>query len=291
MPENFDRGPMTGKLHERETPSSLRKGMEKAINFFCKEFSIEGKEGIKQVLKENPNAKFVLAASHFSNLDAPAAVAALGDILDIQITAESVLFEGASPQRLLFKMAGKENFVPLSYEKGKKGKHGVFNPDDFSGLAQSVAKGKTPWIAIHPFTKEEQMQTARVGAVYLAHKSGAMVIPTALEYKGGSVSLEGGWQQIKAVAGRKTGKGTYHVGSPIKLLPLDVSIIETVMEKRGKGENPTNEEKVEFSKVLKRLREDADTVASAIGVMLPPERRGPYQEITETELGEEDVEM
>lgn len=291
MPENFDRSQMIEKSTGRKTPEGLQKGMEKVVKVFCKEFSVEGKENIERTLKENPNAKFVLAASHFSNLDAPAAVAALGDILDIQITAESVLFEGAAPQRLLFKLAGKENFAPLSYEKGKRGKHGVFNPDDFSGLGQNVEKGKTPWIAIHPFTKEEEMQSARIGAVYLAHKSGAMVIPAALEYEGGSISLEGGWELAKAVAGRKKGKGKYHVGNPIKLLPLDVSIIENVMHKRGNGEKVTNEERVEFSRVYKRLKEDANTVAGKIGTMLPPERRGPYQEIPEIELGEEDIEV
>ncbi|MBP6859597.1 MAG: hypothetical protein KBC69_03195 [Candidatus Magasanikbacteria bacterium] len=293
MPHHFETGhPGEPKL-TRQTSEELRKGMEKAVKLFCKEFSVDGKEQIRQVLRENPNAKFVLAASHFSNLDAPAAVVALGDMLDMQITAESVLFEGLAPQRALFKFAGKENFVPLSYEKGKKGKHGVFDPDDFTGLAQSVEKGKTPWIAIHPFTKEEQMQAARIGSVYLAHKSGAMIIPAALEYEGGSVSMEGGIELAKALAARVAGKGkgTYHVGKPIQLLPLDVSIIETVMYKRGNKEQVTDEERVEFSRVYKRLKEDANTVASKIGTMLPPERRGQYQEIPEIELGEDDIEM
>ncbi len=291
MPHRFENGPSGEPKPKRNTSEDLRKGMEKAVKLFCKEFSVEGKEGVEQVLRDNPNAKFVVAASHFSNLDAPAAVQALGDILDMQITAESVLFEGLAPQRLLFKWAGSENFVPLSYEKGKKGKHGVFDPDDFTRLAESVEQGKTPWIAIHPFTTEEKMQEARIGSVYLAHKTGAMIIPAALEYEGGSISMEGGLELAKALASRVVGKGkgTYHVGKPIQLQPLDVSIIETVKKKRTNKENVTDEERVEFFRVSKRLREDANTIAGKIGTMLPPERRGRYQEAPEMELDDEDI--
>ncbi len=143
---------------QSETPERLRKGVDTIIKLFCKEFSLAdgGKERITQILEQNPETTFVIAASHLSNLDAPAAVAALGDILDIQITAESVLFEGASPQRALFKLAGKESFTPLSYDRDKHGKHGVFNPEDFTRLATLVKQGKTPWMAVHPFTTEEE---------------------------------------------------------------------------------------------------------------------------------------
>lgn len=293
MSRHFENGHPGEPQPVRKTSEDLKKGMEKAVKLFCKEFSVDGKEQIKQVLQEKPNAKFVLAASHFSNLDAPAAVVALADILDMQITAESVLFEGLAPQRALFKWAGKDNFVPLSYEKGKKGKHGVFDPDDFTGLAEGIEKGKTPWIAIHPFTKEEEMQTARIGSVYLAHKTGAMIIPAALEYEGSSISMEGGLELAKALMGRAAGKGkgTYHVGKPIQLRPLDVSIVEVVMHKRNNKEEVSSEERTEFSRVSKQLREDANTIASKIGSMLPPERRGQYQAIPEIELSEHDLEI
>lgn len=291
MSERFHGDFSPSQSKKRESPEKFKKWMGGAIELFCKEFSVEGKAELEAALKAEPDGKFVLAASHFSNLDAPAAVEALGDILDIQITAESVLFEGLAPQRGLFKAVGKDRFSPLAYEKDKGGKHGVFNPENFTNLAQKIEEGRTPWIAIHPFTKKAEMQDARVGAVYLAHKSGAKIIPAGLEYEGGSVSLEGAGELFKAFKGRKEGKGTYHVGTPIELLPLDVSIIETVMHKRSNAQPVSSEEKTEFLAVMKRLREDANTIASKIGSMLPPERRGPYQEIPEVELSESDIEF
>ena len=61
------------------------------------------------------------------------------------------------------------------------------------------------------------------------------------------------------------------------------------MDKRALGLPVSNEERQLFSLVLKRLRQDADTIANKIGSMLPPERRGQYQEIPEIELTEGDL--
>jgi hypothetical protein len=279
------------KRKERKTPWRLRRGMRLIVDMFCKEFSVKGKEDLQKELREKPNAKFVVAASHFSNLDAPAVVAALGDDLDIQVTAASDHFDFLTVQNLFFLLAGKDNFSPLSYEDENGSGRGVFNPDNFVDIAQKVEEGKTPWMAIHPFAKDEKMKKAAVGAVYLAHKSGAMIIPAALDYEGGSVSLEGNEEIKKAFDKRKEGKGTYHVGKPIQLLPLDVSIIEHVLDRRLTGFSVSNEEKQLFLTVMRRLRQDADTIANKIASMLPEERKGLYKkEVPDIELTEEDIE-
>lgn len=276
--ETEDRGELVG----RATPDKLRERVDGLIKVFCKEFKVagEGHEMIEDELLKNPDAKFVIAASHFSNLDAPSAVKALGDVLDIQVTAESVHFEGGAPQKMLFGLAGAENFSPLAYEKGEKGKHGVFDPKNFEQLAGLMEGGKTPWMAVHAWTTEGEMQQAKVGAVYLAHKTGAKIIPSALEYVGGSVNLEGGLELAKALIGRAKGGGraTYHVGKLIDLPHLDVSIIDTVFEKRAKNESITSEERQAFSETLRQLREQAQTVAQTIADMLPDQHRGAYGE-------------
>jgi|GEM_PF-832841 hypothetical protein len=268
----------SGERLGRATPEGLRDKVDKVVGLFCGEFRVDGKEAVEDELLRNPDAKFVIAASHFSNLDAPAAVKALGDILDVQITAESVLFEGLAPQRAMFRAAGAESFTPLSYRKEGTGKHGVFDPKDFDGLTRLIEGRKTPWLAVHPFTKAEEMQSAKVGAVYLAHKSGAKIIPTALDYEGGSVSLEGVAELAKALLGRIKGEGraTYHVGKPIELSPLDVSVIENVFMKRAEGTPVSAEERRAFVETVRQLREQADGVARVIADMLPEERRGQY---------------
>lgn len=259
----------------RTTDQSLRDKVNKLLNIFCTDFKVSGKENLEEYQEKNPDEKFIIASSHISNLDAPAAIEALGDRLDIQITTESVI-HGATPQEILFRLAGKENFAKLEYKKTKEGKHGVFNPEDFEKLAENLADGKSPWIAIHPFTVDEELQRSRIGSVYLAHKTGAKIIPTALEYHGGSISMEGLVNIAKAVT--KKGPAIYHVGQVMELEPVDVSIIETVLKKREAGERVGKEEFQQFKEVHAKLKEQADQVAQVIANLLPEEQRGEYGE-------------
>jgi len=267
----FEREP---DIYIRLTNEKLREGSDKVVGLFCSEFSVEGKENLVSFQEQNPDTKFIIASSHISNLDAPAAIKALGDRVDIQITAESVLFKSL-PHKIMFAAGGSENFTPLEYKKGKEGKQGVFNPKDFQELSSKIEEGKTPWMAIHPFTLKEKMQQPRTGAVFLAHKTGAKIIPTALEFEGGSMSLEGVGEIAKGLLTRAGGKGraTYHIGEPIDLPPLDVSIIESVLGKRANKERVTREEIDKFKEVHRLLQEQADEVAGRIAAMLPEEQR------------------
>ena len=264
-----------------ETDQKLREKVDSLINLFCNEFTVEGKENVIEAQKKDPDAKFVIASSHISNLDAPAAIKALGDRFDIQITAESVLF-GATPQEIIFRLGGKESFTPLEYRKEKKserGKEGVFNPDDFKVISEKMKDGKTPWMTIHPFTEKKEMQPSRVGTIYLANKTEAKIIPTALEIKGGSVSLEGVREWVKGIWSRKKGetKATFHIGEAIDLPKIDVNIIESVLEKRARKKRVTHEEFNEFKETHRLLKEQADYVAQVIAGMLPDEQRGVYR--------------
>ena len=259
----------------RTTAEKLRDGCDKVISLFCSEFIVDGKEKITSVLEKDPSAKLILAASHLSNLDAPAAVKALGDEIDIQITFESVLLKSL-PHNIMFGAAGKESFSPLKYAKEKGGKHGVFDPKDFDKLSEDIQNGKTPWMAVHPFTKKEKMQATKIGSVYLSHKTGAKIVPTALEFESGSMSLDGPGEIAKGLLSRAGGKGkaTYHIGKPIDLPNIDVGIIDLVFQKRITGKRVTQEEKKRFKEVHELLKEQADQVAGIIASMLPEEQRG-----------------
>ena len=271
MKENFEQN------NNISTPERLRTAVDKAMDLLVNTFNVEGKEELVNFIENNPDTKFIIASSHFSNLDAPAAVKALGDKLNIQITTESVLF-GLTPQMVMFKVAGEENFSPLEYKKEGKQKSGVFNPDDFDNLSKLMENNKTPWIAIHPFNTKEAMTDARIGSVYLAHKTGAKIIPTALELKGGSVSLEGIKEFTKGFLSKLKGKteATFHIGDIMDVPDIDVSIIDEVLRKRANGEKISPEERDKFKQVMTVLRNEASILAGQIAHMLPEENRGVY---------------
>ncbi|MGE5426100.1 MAG: hypothetical protein ACM3PZ_03430 [Bacillota bacterium] len=256
---------------ERQTPSHLVKYGEKVVDIFCKSFSCEGLEHVKEAKESYPDTPFIISSSHLHNLDVPAALKALGREFDIQLSGESVLLEKMKylAHRLMISLAGKDNFTPLDYVEDKEGKHGSFNPDNFEQLAGKIADGKTPWIAAHPFALDGKMRRPGLGAVYLAAKTGAAILPTALEVKGESV-MEGAVQTVKNLLERPT--AIYHIGEALKLTEVDVTPIEDVIRKRREGKPVSEEEIAWFSESVAALRQNADTLCEAIAALLPPEK-------------------
>lgn len=271
----------------RRTDKKFLSYCEKMVDFFCHDFSVDGSEALAEFKKANPDAKFVVMASHTNNLDAPAAVKALGGHFDMLLTGESLLLEKLKylPQRAMINLMGKENFFPLDYISGQGKKHGSFNPENFEGLDEKISSGKTPWIAGHPFSRAGQMKKASIGPVYLAQKSGAYIVPCGLETHGGSDSMGGIKEQTKGMAKRSDTSAKFHVGEPVKLPYIDINIIEKVFHKRKNGEKVSEEEKTVFSETVSALRSQAESLNSSIANMLPEKQRGVYgKEINDNQI-------
>lgn len=262
-----------------ETARTLRGFGEKTIDLFCKEFKTEGLDQLKEYKANHGEEKFIVSASHLNNLDVPAVLKTLGKDFNLQLTGESVLLEKMKyiGNRLLINLGGRENFTPLDYKENKDGKHGSFNPDNFVELQEKMKSGKTPWIAAHPFALDGKMKRGSIGPVYLAAKTNATVIPTALEVIGGSVNLEGAKESAKTLMNRS--QAIYHIGTPIKFPPLDVSIIDEVINKKAQGQEITREELAAFTTTHQALKDHAEILAQAISSMLPEEKRGYYSEL------------
>ncbi len=263
--------PQSRKLEVEDKYPSLRKWVDRLIGLFCLEFKIDGDpEKIRKLVEQGNNP--VIVSSHFSNLDAPAAVKAF-EGFQLQITRESLHFQDPL-QKLTFSLAGRMNFSPLTYkEKGRP----VFNPDDFNNLISVLRdNGRIPWFAIHPFTTEGKMKKASIGPIYLAHKLEGIIVPVALELSGGgSISLEGPKEWWKGL--KRKAKAVYHIGSPMELQPIEgLDIVEIVLNKRMAGEKISKEELEDFRLVISQLREQANSVALKIASMLPENQRGGY---------------
>ena len=263
-----------------ETPKSLQAVGNKSIEFFTKSFTVIGKENLDEVQavrERTPNSKFVIATSHLSNLDVPAAIKAFGKEFNLQISATSQNF-GLTHQEAMFRIAGKDNFTPLTHTKktSTNESRGVFDPKDFTDLVLKTENGKTPWIAAHEFSVSGEMQRAKIGSIYLAQKTDSYILPAALEMKGGaSMSLEKPTDVIRGAFNKA--EAVYHIGKPFKPEPIDVSIIENVIEKRKQGVKPTPEEREQFSTAVALLRQQAEKLGEIIASLLPEEMRGVYK--------------
>lgn len=261
------------------TGDKLRKLADRAINLLTSSFEVTGEEnlaGIRDERGRHPEQPWLIAASHLSNLDAPAAVKALGQDFRIRIMAESMHYDMLG-QKMLMKMAGPESFAPVSYRQGLKRRVGVFDPENFNEIAGIMAAGETPWLAVHPFTDQGEMLSARIGSVYLANKTGARILPVALELRGASVSMEGGGELLKALVGKTD--AIFHIGEPLSFDGADVGIIEQVLKNRKDGAVITTAQRLAVRAVHEKLSEQAGVVANNIAAMLPEEQRGPYRAV------------
>ena len=254
------------------TPENLRKFADWAIKTSLKKFSLEGLDSLREFKKENPDQKFIISSSHSHNADLPAALKALGNDFNIQVTGESLLLSQLKylDKRLLInKQFGRDNFTALDYkDTNKGGKRGSFNPENFKEIAEKMNEGKTPWIAAQPFSPDGSQKKHGLGAVYLAAKEKAAIIPTALEIKGGgSKNLEGPIENIKGLL--KRSEGVYHIGQPLEFPDLDISIIDDVFAKRQQGIEIKPEELEKFTTVHQELKTRASMLLQEISGLYP----------------------
>lgn len=249
---------------------------DRAIEMFTKNFTVEGKENIEKILelkRESSDVHPVVTAGHLSNLDGPAALKALGRDLNLQMGVDAWHF-GFTPQHAMYLGLGKEHFSPVSSE-------GLFKTGQFDVLIDAAKRGKTPWLAIHPYTDKGGMLKGRIGPVFLAHKlaqegAPAVIVPTALVLKGGSgTALNGPLDMAKDIANKP--EATYKIGEPVELAPVDTDFFEAMLEKRSRGETLTDEERSRYEEISKTLRAQTQRVATAVATLLPEEQRGPYR--------------
>lgn len=272
------------------TPEGVRAKAEFAMKQ-CKEVNVSGKEGLTEFQETHPDAKYVIAGTHFTGLDVQTALSQLGDRLDIQVTGESLVHDQFI-NRTMINQIGADRFTDLQYQKTQSGKTAVFNPDNFNELQAKMEEGRTPWMAIHPYSRSKGMISARVGTAYLAQKSDSWIIPTALYLEGGAMNLETPGEMITQAIGRLRGKtkANYFVGQPMKLEPIEnVAIIEQVINKRAAKEKITPEERAEFSRVHQALKEQTAYIAQTVAELLPEQYRGQYSQ-KEDEAEESGVE-
>lgn len=260
------------------TPESVRNKVDLAMKPFG-QLEIEGKDALAEFQEKNPDARFIMAGSHFG-MDVHAALSALGDRFDIQVTGESLVHDEALME-FFIKTIGEDRFSDLQYKKTSEGKTGVFNPDNFVELEEKMEQGRTPWMAINAFATDEKMSRAKIGSAYLAQKTGSFVVPTAFYVENGPSNVATGGDIWRLLKGKVKGElqAHYKVGEPMKLEPIDnVQVIEEVYRKRRAKEKVTPEERAEFSRVNQELKTQAESIAKAVAELLPEEHRGFYQD-------------
>jgi hypothetical protein len=263
------------------TPDRLINYGKLILKAFCRNFSVEGEDQIKQFKKEHADDKFIITGSHTNNLDVPAALKTLGPEFNMQVTGNELFFTESKylAQKIGVKTLFRDRFTGIG-QKSEDGKEsGVFNPDDFRSIDKEMDNGRTPWMAAHSFSMDGQMRQVDNGAVLEAYRQNAWIVPTALELISGSKNMQGVGEIAKNL---KDSGAKYHIGQPYKPEPLpqgmDINIITDVIDKRKRGELVSDEEFSAFKEAKNFLSVQTEKLGQAISGLLPEEQRGYYKQ-------------
>lgn len=242
-----------------EEPFNLRLG--KSIDFLLnlqrdiRHREVIGKENLDKL---EAGESVIIAASHSTGFDIPLIVDAIGDRLEVAISDQSTHHHFGREHSAFFgqKVAGAENFIPISYswKDGKKSAD-PFNPLDAMRMAEALDDGRSVVVAAHNpliVDSEDKPIQPKPGylAAYLAALSGHRVLPIAIDYT--------------PIEKSKKYDATINVGQPFDLNALtDASEILSLFRKRQTDGLDAVESR-NLVQELNRLRQDGGTIFSKV---------------------------
>lgn len=283
---------------DRRSPFTLRAAAEVNRFFNAKSPEVTGKEHLKEI----PTGKRVIVAvTHISDLDTSLAISALGNDLDLMVATQSTVLNRKQDPRGYVGLvaAGLNNFAEIDYRRTSTGfTSGLFNPQNFSNMADAMNGGKDVLIVAHNPSHTGTLTRGGYGAVYLSQiVKDAVILPVAVNVESKEQLIVGknAWKSAVRNAGLLNRPDTQVViGKPIE--PQHIEGIErfnVLLEKqRERNKNkaaPTATEITEiqsdadeFHRLSLALRRQSDELKKVLAAMLPKEKRGPYADKEET---------
>lgn len=223
------------KLKKQITPRRLRIIANAVAKLTTSGVEVKGREHLAEIKSGKP---VIIVTSHISELDIPLVAYALAKDFNIAITVQSIhhTLKGDIRTYLALLVAGRKNFLPITWNKQDGVRVGVFNPKDFLNMLSSVKQGKTLLIAAHNPTKDRKLpQKGGKGAAYLSQLiKGAIILPVAVELDSDFTTKLNG-QLINTVS--KKPKAIVKIGKPFEL--KDMGVAEKIIKIKEKFENET----------------------------------------------------
>lgn len=269
----------------------LMRALERQVRFLCGDVEVAGTENLKKL---NPNSKFIFAITHTSDMDIPIASSVLGYDFDLAISDMSIhrnfrqALQAADPTLIGMKIAGKDNFLPVSYSQkrekrpGQRKKEvvrgGRVNHKDVETIKDALDSGKSVVIAAHNRSEGKLPSSPGYLAIRAAQLTeNAVVIPVAVQI--GEPTEVLGMGDLKNVleTRRKKPKVKVTIGEPLEfddqITRLAGDRIEQILQAgvlpKGRG----------FSKAKRVFRNDGERLMRSLAALLPVEKKGSWQEI------------
>jgi hypothetical protein len=259
-----------------KTPWRLRMGTKLwALSAINGKVSVEGIENIEKI----PQGKrTIIACSHVTDGDVPSAMSVLSDHFDFAIANQRTHQQwGEEPiMKLAVVATGSKNFFPIDYAfsgtEKKRDKIGSFNPDNYQPMKEVMKKeGKALFIAAHSPTYGGLPEKGGLGAIYLAQiTDNSILLPVASDLVHPSGHVMNADENIKSLLNRPTAKVI--IGKPFELPKIEG--IENLPGLIKRKEVLSEEERMEWARLMKALKIQSDDLMKRISCLLPQEKRG-----------------
>lgn len=261
-----------------KTSSRLLFTLDKLKKTMINKTEVIGRENLAEIPKDK---KVVIATTHITDADVWLSALELGNDFDINITNQSVHHKAFGknselPTNIGMRMAGKENFLPIDYNKTEDGRKnpGIFNPENFVAMEKALENGKAVLIAAHKPSHSQELEKGGYGVVYLAELSNAIILPVAVDVE--SEGVDDMYKHpTRTILKRSNAKIT--IGKPFSPEKIEgIELFSKILEKRKNGEKISKEELIAFSKIKKELEKKSDELMKCLASMVPEKKRGQY---------------
>jgi hypothetical protein len=272
------------RKQQRASSKRLLFVLNRIVKAFIGRIEVVGEHNLALV---PPAKKIILATTHISDLDVAIVAVALGSNLDIALTDISVhrsivsSLKAGDPTVLILALAGKHNFLPLTYKQEKGTRRGQIHPKDFHTLKAILTDGKAVVIAAHnPVPDGTLPAKPGYAAIRTAQiTEDAVVLPVAVCI--GETSELFGMGNVKNIIRtlKRKPKATVSIGESIVLANPDAKKAAQLLEEVITGVADGQELSEKAKQTIREAREvinktEGATLMKALAKLLPPEKRG-----------------
>ena len=262
-------------MAEQESPRRLRWASRAFAKMVFSGVEVSGRENLAGMADHR---KIIFVSTHISDLDIPVIVAALSGSFDLAVTDISIhkhllhSLMTIDPTYLAVLLAGRKNFLSITYSLKNGVRKGHLNPDDIININNSLDGGKAVIISAHNPTFDGKLPDnpgyAAVLAALTANNS--IVVPVAVQIGDGAEVLGIGTlsNMIKTIRRRPSVKVVF--GSP-------VSFDSPVAKEAARDILLTGRYSVRPAEAFQIIREEAQKVMRTLAAMLPVQKRGNWE--------------
>lgn len=216
------------------------------------EVKVSGHQNLEKIPKDRP---IIFATTHLSNTDVTIAASELAKEYNIKIVQASTHdYPMQSPSGYISKIVGgSENFISIRTKKVNGKEKGFFRPEDYDPMVEHLKKGPVLMAAYYNSDRKYVDNGSQkdvvlpekggVGAIWLAQKSNAVIIPTAIDIN----------KRLAVV----------HFGEVLDLKKIDeIDLFKNDLKKTRD--------------ISEKLREQSNLLMSSLAKMLSVEKRGSW---------------